>query len=130
VDELDASMRVLIDHLVDQVPGVVGAVVSSTDGFVLADRLPDGVPSDANAVAAMSAAVLGLANRLVQLTGPASVSISHQRSPDGQVFVFGVAHVAVLTVLAAATADARQIGQVGREIGLGLQHLFSGTAGV
>jgi len=130
VSELDASMLQLADHLVDRVPGVTGALVSSADGFVLASRLPATAGHDAAAVAAMSAAALGLANRLVQLTGEQPATVSTQRSNGGQVFVFGVAHVAVLTVLADASADSAQIELVGREVVLGLQRLFRGLATV
>ncbi|MDJ0771699.1 MAG: roadblock/LC7 domain-containing protein [Ilumatobacter sp.] len=117
-------MRQLIDHLVDEVPGVTGALVSSADGFVLASRLPSRDHIDPSAVAAMSAATIGLSNRLVRLTGESPSAVSHQRSTDGQVLVFSVAQVAVLTLLAAADADGLQLTQVGREVVLGLQRLF------
>jgi predicted regulator of Ras-like GTPase activity (Roadblock/LC7/MglB family) len=126
VTEIDASMRQLIDHVVDGVPGVAGALVSSKDGFVLATRLPES--ADPSAVAAMSAASLGLATRLVQLAGDTPVTISHHRSTDGQVFVFAISHVAVLTVLADASADANRIRLVGREITTGLQRVFNDAA--
>ena len=130
-------MRQLIDHVVDQVPGVSGALVCSTDGFVLAARLPAtgklGPATDAldpSAVAAMSAAVLGLATRLVQLTGDAPATVSHHRSTDGQVFVFAIARFAVFTVIADTTADPEQIRLVGLEITNGLLRLFRGAAKV
>jgi len=125
--EIDASMHRLIDHVVDHVPGVLGALVSSVDGLVLASRVTHSTGHDAAAMAAMSAAVLGLSNRLVQLMGAAPTSFSHQCSTDGQVFVFGISTVAVLTVLADPTAQPAQIQSVGREIGLGLEHLFGAT---
>ncbi len=128
--EIDASMHQLIDHVVDRVPGVLGALVSSADGLVLASRVTHSTGLDAAAIAAMSAAVLGLSNRLVQLMGAAPASFSHQRSTDGQVFVFGISKVAVLTVLADPTAEPAQIQSVGREIGIGLARLFRGTANV
>lgn len=130
MSELDASMHRLIGHVVDQVPGVLGAQVSSTDGLVVASRLTHDVGLDASAIAAMSAAVLGLSNRLVQLMGAAPASFSHQRSSDGQVFVFGISKMAVLTVLTDTTAQPAQIHSVGREIGLGLERLFRATADV
>ena len=128
--EIDASMHQLIDHVVDHVPGVFGALVSSADGLVLASRITHNTGMDSAAIAAMSAALLGLSNRLVQLTGAAPASFSHQRSTDGQVFVFGISKMAVLTVLADPTAQPAQIQSVGREIGLGLERLFRGTANV
>jgi len=124
-------MRQLVDHLVEQVPGVIGALVSSADGFVLASRLPEGGGYDPPAVAAMSAAALGLASRLVEYTGDASARWSHQTSADGQVLVYAIADgVAALTVLATAAADAEQLRQVAHEIDVGLQKLFRGSSAV
>ena len=127
---IDASMHHVIDHVVDRVPGVTGALVSSADGLVLASRITRETALDAAAIAAMSAALLGLSNRLVQLMGDAPASFAHQRSDDGQVFVFGISKVAVLTVLADPSAHPAQIQIVGREIGLGLERLFRDTASV
>lgn len=123
-------MRQLIDHVVDRLPGAIGALVSSTDGFVLASRLPSTQYADPPAFAAMSAAALGLADRMLQLTGEATATSSHQRSDDGQVFVFAIAGIAVFTVLADDTADPEQIRLVGRELTGGLQRLFRGAAEV
>ncbi len=127
---IEAPMRQLIEHVVEQVPGVSGALVSSADGFVLASRLPERDSVDPPAVAAMSAAVLGIADRLVQLTGEQPATLSHQRSPDGQVFVFAVGGIAVLTLLTDESADAEQIRLVGKELSGGLQRLFRGAAQV
>ena len=123
-------MRELIGELVDRVPSVTGALVSSSDGFVLSSRIPAGDGVEISAVAAMSAAAAGLANQLTQLTGDAPADVCHQRSVDGQVFVFRIAHIAVLTVLTDAHADAEQIRLVGIEVAKGLQRLFRSTANV
>jgi len=127
VSAIGTSMRDLIDEVVDHVSGVTGALVSSADGLVMAARVPHDTGLDAAAIAAMSAAVLGLSNRLVQLMGPAPSSFSHQRSSDGQVFVFGISSRAVLTVLADLTADPARVEDVSREVGLGLERLFRNT---
>ena len=126
--DIDTSMHQLIAQAVDQVPGVLGVIVSSADGLVIASRIDRTTGLDASAIAAMSAAVLGLSNRLVQLMGPSPTSFSYHRSADGQVFVFGISKVAVLTVLADSTVAPVQIQRVGREIGHGLEELFGGTA--
>jgi predicted regulator of Ras-like GTPase activity (Roadblock/LC7/MglB family) len=120
---IDTSMQQLVDHAVDRVPGVLGALVSTADGLVLSSRLTHETGLDAAAIGAMSAAVLGLSNRLVQLMGPAPASFSHQRSADGQVFVFGVSTAAVLTLLTDADAEAAQIRSIGRELIVGLEPL-------
>ena len=122
--EITHSMNQLIDHLVDQVPGVLGALVSSADGFTLVARLPADATVDAAALGAMSAAALALANRLVQSVGAGPATVSHHRSADAQTFVFAVANLAVLTVLTDHEANAERIAMVGREVSSGLQRLF------
>lgn len=121
-------MRQLLDQVVERVPGVLGALVSSADGFTLASRLPAG--ADAASVAAMSAALLGVANQLVGTMGREPVRVGQLRSGDAQVFVFSVAHAASLAVFAEPTTDSRQLAAVGREITLALTRLFRGTADV
>lgn len=130
MDQIEASIHRIIGELVERLPAVTGALVSSADGFALASRIPDGDGVDISSVAAMSAAAVGLANSLVGLTGDAAVDSCHHRSVDGQVFVFRIAHIAVLTVLTDANADAERIRLVGREVAHGLQRLFRSTANV
>ncbi len=118
----DATMQGLIDHVVDGVPGVIGALIASTDGFVIASRLPDEEGFDPSAIAAMSAATLGLATRLVQLAGTAPVTTSVHRSSQAQVCVFAVGSAAVLTIVAGNDADTGRIERIGHEVSRGLVH--------
>lgn len=122
--QMDASMRQLIDDVVDGVPGVTGALIASADGFVLASRLPDGPGLDPSAIAAMSAAALGLATRLVQLGGASPALVSVHRSRHAQVFVFAIADSAALTLLADRGADAERVERIGHEVSHGLAHAF------
>lgn len=124
ISSVDATMRQLVDHVVDGVPGVTGALIASVDGFVLASRLPTVVEYDESALAAMSAAMLGLANRLVRLGGVAPVEVSHHRSELAQVSVFAVGGSAALTIIATSDADANRVDRVGREVAQGLLHAF------
>lgn len=133
-------MHQVLDHLVEQVPGVTGALVSSSDGFTLAARLPvpdtaagdqiAGLQIDAAGLGAMAAAALALSNQLVKTTGESAAAVSQHRSAHGNVLIFPIAHIAVLTVLAAAEANTEQLTLVGREATNGLQRLFRGTVGV
>ena len=116
----DDSIRPVIDHLVDGVPGVRGVLVASVDGFVITSRLPADGEYDTSAIAAMSAATLGLANRLVKLGGEAPAETGVARSGDTQIWVFAVGASAALTVIADSSADAARIDRVGREISAGL----------
>jgi predicted regulator of Ras-like GTPase activity (Roadblock/LC7/MglB family) len=130
VTEIEASLHQLLDQLLRRVPGVSGGLVASVDGLVLAAELPPGTGFDPASIAAMSAATLALSNRLVQVTGSAPITWSHQRSNDGQVFVFGISHVAVLTVLAEPAASPSMIQYVGTDAGRGIERLFRGAAQV
>ena len=117
---IESSLQGLIDHVVDGVPGVLGAVIASTDGFVIASRLPPDPTLDSSAVAAMSAATLGLATRMVQLAGTAAAATSVHRSSQTQVCVFAVGTTAVLTIIAESGADSERIDRIGHEVSWGL----------
>lgn len=129
-DDVTASMHQLLDLVVGPVPGVVGAVVASADGFVLAARLPAGPTADAASVAAMSAALLGLSNRLVQSVAPGPSKVAELRSEAAHGYLFAVAHAATLTVLATPESERTQVMAVGRELTSGLLRLLRGTADV
>lgn len=128
VTEIVVSMQQVIDYLVDEVPGITGALVSSADGFVLADRLPPGNTSDVDALGAMSASALALSNRLVRSLGDAPATVNLHRSATGQMAIVPIAHIAVLTLLATPDADAEHVTLVARETGRELQRLFRGAA--
>ncbi len=128
--EITRSMQQLLDHLVEQVPGVVGALVSSADGFTLSSKVPAYSAFEPAGLGAMAAAALALSNRLVATVGESTASVAHHRSSDGQVLILPVAHVAVLTIMATPGADAEQLTLVGRELTVGLQRLFRGAASV
>lgn len=126
-DAITASMHQLLEHVVGPVPGVVGAVVASADGFVLASRLAPDSSADTASVAAMSAALLGLANRLAQSVAPGPSHVVELRSEDAHGYVFAVAHAAVLTVLATSASARAQVVAVGREVTVGVLRLLGDT---
>lgn len=123
---LTSAMHELLDHVVGHVPGVVGAVVSSADGFALAARLPEQSGADAASIAAMSAALLGLSNRLVQAVAPEPSRVLELRSDGAHAYVFTVAGAATLTLLAVPESERPQIMAVGREITAGLHRILRG----
>lgn len=126
------SIRLLLDHLVRGVPGVVGALVATADGFSVAHRLPmpppgaAGNPADPSALAAMTAAVLGLADRLGAGVGPAPTDSVTVRSADGHVVVLRIAGVGGLAVLTTRDADLARIVVVVGEIVDGVRRMLSG----
>jgi predicted regulator of Ras-like GTPase activity (Roadblock/LC7/MglB family) len=134
--EIVASMRYLLDQVVTGIPGVTGAIVASVDGFAIADHLPSspvGYPGlgtaavDAAGLAAMSAAMVGVSNRMVGVVGPEPVRHVTLHSPSGYVLVHRVANVAVLTITADDHVDVERVHLVAREVANGVERLLRGA---
>jgi predicted regulator of Ras-like GTPase activity (Roadblock/LC7/MglB family) len=125
------SIRHLLDHLVRGVPGVTGAIVATADGFVVAHHLPMPPPgattnrADPAGLAAMTAAVLGLGDRLAAAVGAAPSDGIVVRSSDGHVVVHRVAAVGGLAVLTGRDADLDRVQRVAGEIVDGVRRVLS-----
>jgi uncharacterized protein len=120
MDVVDA-VRQLLEQIVRGVPGVRGAMVASVDGFSLGhsiavDPASPVPPTDPAALAAMTASILGIANRMTGAVGPAPVAETTMSSPDGHVVVIRIGDVAALTVLARTTTDVMRVRLVSREL--------------
>lgn len=125
--ETTTAIRDVLARLVADTPGVVGALLASSDGFAVAEHLPDDRNIDPAGLAAMSAAALALSNQLAASNGPGPASVSHHISNDGQVMIVPIARVAVLTMLATATAEAGALAKAGYAAGDELQRLVRTT---
>ena len=79
-------------------PDVEATVVVSVDGLTMASALPAGVEEDR--VAAMSAAMLSLGERIASELGRGVLDEVYVRGQDGYVVLRAVGEEAVLTVLA------------------------------
>ncbi|MEK7276044.1 MAG: roadblock/LC7 domain-containing protein [Chloroflexota bacterium] len=91
----------MVDRLRDlQVssPDVEAAAVVSVDGLTMASALPRDVEEDR--VAAMSAAMLSLGERIASELGRGSLDQVYIKGQNGYVFLMAVGSEAVLTVLA------------------------------
>ncbi len=91
----------MVDRLRDlQVssPDVEAAAVVSVDGLTMASALPKDVEEDR--VAAMSAAMLSLGERIASELGRGSLDQVYIKGQNGYVFLMAVGSEAVLTVLA------------------------------
>jgi uncharacterized protein len=126
-----AAVRFLLDQIVTGVPGVSGALVSTVDGFAVAERLVlppssvGGAPTDAAGLAAMSAAILGIANRMLAALGDQPATELTASSRTGHVVVCRVGTIAALTVVAGPTSNVADVEVVAREVASGLNRLFS-----
>jgi len=79
-------------------PDVEGTSVVSVDGLTMASSLPTGVEEDR--VAAMSAAMLSLGERIASELGRGSLDEVYVKGAQGYVVLRAVGEEAVLTVLA------------------------------
>jgi predicted regulator of Ras-like GTPase activity (Roadblock/LC7/MglB family) len=128
--ETVAAVRFLLDQIVTGVPGVSGALVSTIDGFAVADRLvlpppsAGAAPTDAAGLAAMTAAFLGIANRMVAALGQHPAAELTASSAAGHIVVCRVGSVAALTVVCGTTSNLGDVEVVAREVASGLARLL------
>ncbi|WP_030617529.1 roadblock/LC7 domain-containing protein [Streptomyces sclerotialus] len=80
-----------------RVPQLTGALAASTDGLVLAH---DTAGAEAESVAALTAAALGVALRLAEATGQGDFRELLIRGEEGYVATYAAGSSAVLTLLA------------------------------
>ncbi|MFI9030926.1 roadblock/LC7 domain-containing protein [Streptomyces sp. NPDC053560] len=80
-----------------RVPQLTGALAASTDGLVLAH---DTAGTEAESVAALTAAALGVALRLAEATGQGEFRELLIRGEDGYVALYAAGSSAVLTLIA------------------------------
>nr|WP_251016606.1 roadblock/LC7 domain-containing protein [Streptomyces sp. ISL-99] len=85
-----------------RVPHVTGALAASVDGLVLAQ---DTTAVEAEGVAALTAAALGVAMRLTEATGRGAFRELLVRGDDGYVATYAAGSSAVLTLLAEPRAN-------------------------
>jgi len=90
----------ILRELLQQTPGVEAAAVVSFDGLPMASALPAGMDEDR--VAAMSAALLSLAERAAQGLGRGDLSQVYIEGENGTVFLVSAQDEAVLIAVTAA----------------------------
>lgn len=83
-------------------PDVEASAVVSVDGLIMASSLPSGVEEDR--IAAMSAAMLSLGERIASELGRGVLDQVYIRGNEGYVILTAVGEEAVLTVLARKNA--------------------------
>lgn len=111
-NELIAEM----EDLRDNATGVTGVVVSAVDGLLVAADTGD--RADGECLAALAAAVLGLARRAGAATGRNRLRWSAARYGDGYLVVRPVGDMGVLTLLGDRDMDpARLEGDCERAVG-------------
>ncbi|MEU6391239.1 roadblock/LC7 domain-containing protein [Streptomyces sp. NPDC046939] len=97
-----------------RVPQVTGALAASVDGLVLAQDTPGIEPEG---VAALTAAALGVAQRLSDATGQGGFRELLVRGTDGYVATYAAGGAAVLTLLAEDRINVGRLHLEGRRSG-------------
>ncbi|WP_189130400.1 roadblock/LC7 domain-containing protein [Wenjunlia tyrosinilytica] len=85
-----------------RVPHLTGALAASTDGLVLAQ---DAASVEAEGVAALTAAALGVALRMADATGRGDFRELLVRGEQGYIATYAAGSAAILTVLAGARTN-------------------------
>ncbi|WP_257573126.1 roadblock/LC7 domain-containing protein [Streptomyces sp. JJ66] len=107
----------LLDELTrlrTRLPQVTGALAASADGLVLAE---DTARLDTESLAAITAAALGVAVRLADVTGHGAFRELVVRAESGYVATYAAGRTAVLTVLAEPRANVGRIHLEARRAG-------------
>lgn len=114
--DFEARMTDQLHGLRREVGGVKGVLVATNDGHPIAHNLPaDGESGDASrSTAAMIAALLGIGQRLSELTGDPRLHEATVRSPSGSVVIYAVGEEAVMTVLTDATINLARLNLAAR----------------
>ena len=97
--------QLIVEHLRDMQassPDIEASAVVSVDGLTIASALPQSVEEDR--VAAMSAAMLSLGERIASELGRGSLEQVYIKGSHGYVLLMSVEDVAVLTALARENA--------------------------
>jgi len=89
-------IRAELRLLRDQVKGVHGSMVATSDGFMVAEDIPDLEPTR---IAAIIATTLGLARQATEATGRGRFRETLTRGSDGYLAVFAIGERAVVAVL-------------------------------
>ncbi|MGH2583196.1 MAG: roadblock/LC7 domain-containing protein [Anaerolineales bacterium] len=91
-----------LQSLIDSVPDVLGAAVVSTDGLSIASVLQP--PIDEDRVAAMSAAMLSLGERISSELGRGVMEQVYIKGTEGYALLVAVGPQAVLTIISGGEA--------------------------
>ncbi|MGQ4450640.1 roadblock/LC7 domain-containing protein [Streptomyces griseus] len=113
----EAEVREVLDELQRlraRVPLLSGALAASTDGLVLAHDTP-GV--EAEGVAALTAAALGVSIRMTDATGRGGFRELLVRGGDGYIATYAAGSSAVLTLLAEDRINVGRLHLEGRRAG-------------
>lgn len=123
---MTASTGVLdeLHRLRTRLPQLTGALAASVDGLVLARDTPD---AEAETIAALTAAALGVAVRLTEATGQGRFRELLVRGESGYVATYAAGTAAVLTVTAEPRVNVGRLHLEARRTGARIGELVNGA---
>ncbi|TLQ45497.1 roadblock/LC7 domain-containing protein [Streptomyces marianii] len=123
---MTASTGVLdeLHRLRNRLPQLTGALAASVDGLVLARDTPD---AEAETIAALTAAALGVAVRLTEATGQGRFRELLVRGESGYVATYAAGTAAVLTVTAEPRVNVGRLHLEARRTGARIGELVNGA---
>ncbi|MDJ0383133.1 roadblock/LC7 domain-containing protein [Streptomyces sp. G-G2] len=124
--EAEAEILAELRRLRARVPQLTGSLAASADGLVLAQ---DTAAAEAEAVAALTAAALGVAQRLSDCTGQGDFRELLVRGEHGYVATYAAGDAAVLTLIAEPRANVGRLHLEGRRSSLRISELVDGILG-
>ncbi|WP_374207178.1 roadblock/LC7 domain-containing protein [Streptomyces sp. APSN-46.1] len=124
----EAEVEILAElrRLRARVPQLTGALAASADGLVLAQ---DSAAAEAEAVAALTAAALGVAQRLSDSTGQGGFRELLVRGEHGYVATYAAGEVAVLTLMAEPRVNVGRLHLEARRSSLRVAELIEHSLG-
>ncbi|MFB7462118.1 roadblock/LC7 domain-containing protein [Streptomyces sp. NPDC056224] len=124
--EAEAEIVAELRRLRARVPQLTGALAASADGLVLAQ---DSAASEAETVAALTAAALGVAQRLSDSTGQGGFRELLVRGEHGYVATYAAGEAAVLTLTAEPRVNVGRLHLEARRSSLRIGELIDRTLG-
>lgn len=123
---LETDLLAELRALKNRVPHLAGGLVASVDGLLMAHDTHDTEPSG---LAALTAAALGVAQRLADATGQGEFRESLVRGEHGYVATYAAGTVCVLTVLSYPDVNVGRLHLEGRRSAERIGALLGGALG-
>ncbi|MET9467458.1 roadblock/LC7 domain-containing protein [Streptomyces sp. NPDC006544] len=120
--EAEAEILAELRRLRSRVPQLTGALAASADGMVLAQ---DSASAEAESVAALTAAALGVAQRLSDCTGQGGFRELLVRGENGYVATYAAGEAAVLTLMAEQRVNVGRLHLEARRSSLRIAELLA-----
>ncbi|MER6388176.1 roadblock/LC7 domain-containing protein [Streptomyces sp. NPDC059382] len=124
--EAEAEILAELRRLRARLPQLTGALAASVDGLVLAH---DSAATEAESVAALTAAALGVARRLSDSTGQGGFRELLVRGESGYIATYAAGDAAVLTLIAEPRVNVGRLHLEARRSSLRITELIEHSLG-